>query len=58
MVEPAIAAKANMSLAILSNEMLEAEYKIQRILTIVLEGDFKVERDNELQTYSESNSQL
>ena len=40
--EPTIAAKAKNSLAILNNEIVEAEYKIHHILPIVLEGDAKV----------------
>ena len=54
--EPAISAKAKMSLAILNNEMAEADYKIQYILTIFLEDDAKLDHDNEWWTYHERNS--
>ena len=37
---------------------MEAEYKSQCILPIVLEGDSKVEHVNEWRTYRERNSQL
>ena len=56
--EPTVSAKAKISLAILNNEIVQAEYKIQRILTIVLEGDAKVENNNEWRTYCERNPQL
>ena len=56
--ESTIAAKAKTSLAILNNEIMEAEHKRHFILPIVLEGDSKIEHDNEWQTYRERNSQL
>ena len=56
--EPTIAPKSKISLAITNNEILEVEYKIQRILPIVLEGDARVEYDNQWQTYFERKSQL
>ena len=37
---------------------MEARYKSKHILTIVLEGDAKVDHENEWQTYCERNSQL
>ena len=37
---------------------MEARYKSKYILTIVMEGDSKVEHENEWQTYCERNSQL
>ena len=58
MGEPTISAKAKMSLAILNNEIGQTEYKIQCIMTIVLEGDAKIEHDNEWWTYCERDSQL
>ena len=36
-----------MALAILDNEIVEAEYKRQQIITKVLEDDIKVEHENE-----------
>ena len=45
-----------MALSVLDNEIMEAEYKIQHILLIVLEGDAKLEHENECQTYREINS--
>ena len=56
--EPTIAPKSKTTLAITNNEILEVEYKIQRILPIVLEGDARVEYDNQWQTYFERKSQL
>ena len=56
--EPTIAPKSKITLAITNNEILEVEYKIQRILPIVLEGDARVEYDNQWQTYFERKSQL
>ena len=56
--EPAISAKYKFSLYILNNEVVEYEYKIHQILTIVLEGDFKVEHDNKWRTYCEIIAQL
>ena len=47
-----------MSWAILNNQILEPNYKSQHILLIVMEGDVKVEHDNECQTYHERNSQI
>ena len=47
-----------MSLAILNNEIVEVKYKIQSILTIVLEVDAKVEHENEWRAYCEIKSQL
>ena len=47
-----------MSLATLNNEVLEAKYKRQHIIPIVMEGDAKVEHDNEWWTYRERNSGL
>ena len=44
--EPTVSAKAKISLAILNSEMVQAQYKIQRNLPIVLEGDAKVDHDN------------
>ena len=38
--------------------MMEARYKSKHILHIVMEGNAKVEHENEWQTYCESNSQL
>ena len=52
--EHTVAANAKMSLAILSNEIVEAEYIIHHILPIVLEGNDKVEHDNKWRTYRES----
>ena len=57
-LEPAINAKDKISLAILNDEIVEAKYKIHRILPILLEGDAKVEHDNKLRTYSEIIVQL
>ena len=37
---------------------MEYEYKIHQILTIVLEGDVKVEHDNKWRTYCEIIAQL
>ena len=37
---------------------MEAKYKSKHILHIVMEGDAKVEHENEWQTYCERNSQL
>ena len=51
--EPTISAKSKMYLAILNNETVESEYKIQHTTTINLEGDAKVEHDNEWRTYNE-----
>ena len=56
--KPTIAAKSKMSLAILNNEIVEAKYKSQHILPIVLDGDVKVEHYNEWQTYRERKSKL
>ena len=56
--EPTIAAKAKNPLAILNNEIVEAEYKIHHILPIVLEGDAKVEHDNTWRTYCEIIAQI
>ena len=56
--EPTIAAKSKNSLAILNNEIVEAGYKSQHILLIVLEGDAKVYNGNGRSTYCEKNSQL
>ena len=47
-----------MYLAILKSVIVEAKYKIQHILPIVMEGDARVEHDNEYWTYCESNSRL
>ena len=55
-VEPTIAAEAKLYLDILNDEIMEAEYKTQHILTIVMEGDIKVEHDNEWRKYHEKNS--
>ena len=57
-VEPNIASKSKMSLAIINNKIVEAKYKIQCILPIVLEGDVKVENENEWRTYCVRKSQL
>ena len=56
--DPAIYTKAKMSLDIINNEIVEAEYKIHHILTIVLGGNTKVTHDNKCQTYCERISQL
>ena len=56
--EPAIAAKYKTSLTILNNEIVEAEYKSNHIIPIVLEGDAKLEHDNKWRTYSESIANL
>ena len=56
--EPTIYDKARMSLAILNNKIVEAEYKIHHILPIVLEDDAKIDHENECRTYRERNSQL
>ena len=56
--EPAIAYKAKTSLAILINEIVEAEYKINHILPIVMEGDDKVDHDNKWRTYFERITKL
>ena len=48
-----IAAKAKISLAILRNEIVEAEYKSHPILPIYLEGDAKLEHNNKWRTYCE-----
>ena len=37
---------------------MESRYKSKHILTIVLEGDSKLDHENEWQTYFEMNSQL
>ena len=47
-----------MSLAILNNEIAEAEYKSHHILPIVPEGDAKVEHENKWRTYCERFAQL
>ena len=39
--------KAKISVAILKHEIVEARYKIQHILPIVMEGDAKVDHYNE-----------
>ena len=44
--ESTIAAKAKTSLAILNNEIMEAEHKRHFILPIFLEGDSEVDHDN------------
>ena len=46
-----------MSLAILNSKKSESEYRSKRILPIVLEGDDKVEHDNEWRTYRDRNPQ-
>ena len=38
--------------------MMESRYKSKHILHIVMEGNAKVEHENEWQTYCERNSQL
>ena len=57
-VEPTIAAKAKISLAILNNEIVESRYKSNHILPIVLEDDAKVEHGNKWRTYPERIPQL
>ena len=47
-----------MTLAVLDNEIMESEYKRKQIPPMFLEGNSKVEHDNEWQTYHERNSQL
>ena len=37
---------------------MESRYKIKHILHIVMEGDAKVDHENERQAYCERNSQL
>ena len=56
--EPTIADKAKMSLAILNKEIMEAEYKSQLILPIVMESDTKVYHEYKWRTYHEKISQL
>ena len=47
-----------MSLSIINNEIVESKYKSQHIPPIVLEGDEKLDNDNEWQTYHERNSKV
>ena len=47
-----------MYLAILKIEIVEATYKNQHILPIVMEGDVRFDQDNEWWTYCETTSQL
>ena len=56
--EPAVAAKYKISLTILNNEIMEADYKSHNILPIVMEGDTKVDHDNKCRTYCERVIQL
>ena len=56
--DPTIAAKSKMSLAILNNEIMEAEYKSHHMLPIVLERDAKLDHGNKWRTYCERISQL
>ena len=51
--EPTIATKAKMSLAILNNGIVEAKYKSNQILPIVMEGGAKVEHENKWRKYRE-----
>ena len=52
-VEPSIATKNKISIAILNTEIVEAKYKNHHILPIVLKGDAKVEHDNKWRAYRE-----
>ena len=56
--KPAIADKAKMAVAILNNDIVEAEYKCHHIIPIFLEVDVKVDHDNKWRTYSEGITQL
>ena len=58
MGEPTIYAKYRMSLAILNNEIEEADYKSQCILPIVLDVYSKLYHKSEWRTYLVRNSQL
>ena len=56
--EPIISDKSKISLDILNNEIVEAEYKNQHILPIVMESDTKVDHENKWRTYHDRISQL
>ena len=56
--EPNITAKDKMNLSVLYNEIVEAEYKIQQILPILLESVSKVYHANEWRSCHERKSRL